>query len=276
MHKKKIIIILILLFLVLIAIKYTIKNNFNNEYFTDNYHYIECECSKQKKIKIVYFAYLKPNCWKNIVFSQMEHLLKTDILSKAELHVVLSGATKDIYDAETKIKLIFKQFISLIHFTYSYENTFEYPGIKLLYDEAIKYPEKIFLYFHSKGMVYHSNNNERIPGEIVLFKSIIENWKEIIHIFDTQDNINKVCYGCAKNGVCWFNFFWVRGTCLNTCTIPLIDKKNRYYYEGYMSTCGLKSYKDCYNMKKDQLYYSSYDIVKVYDADIEKLLNLTN
>lgn len=272
-NKITIIFILLILILLTIKLKYFIKNNINEELFTDdniNEVYV-----LEKNIKIIYFAYLKPDAWKNIVFSQMKHLLRTGILSDAELHIALSGSKEDIINAKRNIKLIFKNILSNIYFTYSYENTYEYPGIKLLYDEAIKYPKKLFLYFHSKGMVFHNNNNKRLPGEIILFKSIVENWKYIVNIFNTMPDVNKVCYGASYNGICWFNFFWIRGRCLNTCDVPIINLKNRYYYEDYMSTCGLKSYKDCYNMKNNKLYHDTKSIIEEYDKDILKLSKST-
>lgn len=62
--------------------------------------------------------------------------------------------------------MIIKNIDSNININYHTENKYEYYGINKIWQLANLYPEKIFLYFHSKGMFYRNpDNHERHPYE---------------------------------------------------------------------------------------------------------------
>ena len=258
-----------------------------------------------KKIGIVYFAFLKEDKWRTIVLPQMHDLVNCELAENADINIVLSGSEKEISSAKTEItnilspvntniqfdysyentyeypgiKKLYEKAISSakteitnilspvntnIQFDYSYENTYEYPGIKKLYEKAIEDPRKIYLYFHSKGMVFHEGENKRNELETYLFKTVITNWKHIINIFIENPDKNKVSLGSPIEGFCWYNFFWIRGNYLKKNCSPPIISDNRYYYESYLAeACKNASYEDCYNLanNNDKPYYTHADIM---------------
>ena len=70
-----------------------------------------------------------------------------------------------------------------------------------------------------------------------------------------------------KKNFIWFNFFWVRGTYLNTCENPIISD-NRYYYELW-SESGNNEMGQVYN-----LYEHNYKKYHLNEAG--KILNRLN
>lgn len=220
---------------------------------------------------VVYFAFLKEDRWRTIVLPQMQDLVDCKLAENADIDIVLSGTEEEIVSAKSEIMNILSQVNSNVQFSYSYENTYEYPGIAKLYEKANEDPEKIYLYFHSKGMVFYGEA-KRNKIEIYLFEKIIKNWENILDIFEKNPDKNKVTLGCSMEGFCWFNFFWVRGSYLkNNCTPPIITD-NRYYYESYItSDCKNATYEDCYNLadNNEKPYYIQSDIAKyVHDQEL--------
>ena len=196
--------------------------------------YLEKDDVHSKNIQIIYFTHLRKEKWKYIVIPQIQDLVDCGILLEANLVVALSGDEELIREAEIKIRDIVKSQLSYVKFTYNHENLYEYPGITALYDNALLYPEKIFIYFHSKGMWFGGDEPKRTILEKKLMENVItNNWKEIINIFNTRSDVSKVCFGSSNGGWCWFNFYWVRGKYIANCNKPEI-RPNRYYYEGYL------------------------------------------
>ena len=190
--------------------------------------------SDDKRIQIIYFSHLRKEKWKYIIIPQMNDLVNCGILSQANLLVALSGDRELVKVAERKIRDIIEPHLTFIQFTYTYENLYEYPGIKALYDSSLIEPEKIFIYFHSKGMWFGGDDKSRTRKEKTLMDNVItRNWVDILNVFDTNPDISKVCFGSSNGGWCWFNFYWVRGSYISKCNKPEI-RPNRYYYEGYL------------------------------------------
>ena len=203
--------------------------------------YLQYKNYSKNKIQIIYFSHINEAKWKNIIIPQMKGLIDCGLLSKADLLVTLSGDKKIVELIELTIRNLLKdQSESYISFIHYYENLFEYPGIKALYESAKLNPGKIFLYFHSKGMWF--GNEQYQDGRTILEKnlydSVVVNWKNALKVFDTKPDVSKICFGGSNGGWCWFNFYWVRGAYLNTCRAPRINRENRYYYEGYLGTTG--------------------------------------
>jgi hypothetical protein len=109
-------------------------------------------------------------------------------------------------------------------------NLFEYPGIHLVWSLAHKNPDKIYLYFHSKGMSRGQNNRGSYDKKI--FQSVIVPWKKVLNIFDERKTIHKIGISVSAHGWIWFNFWWVRGSYLIECVEPIIAPKQ--YYEDWL------------------------------------------
>jgi hypothetical protein len=82
-------------------------------------------------------------------------------------------------------------------------------------------------------MVFHNSDVKRNKAEEYLTNNLLNNYKQIINIFEKNHNVSKVGSFPSTSGFIWFNFFYVRGTYLKKCKDPIITK-DRYYYESYL------------------------------------------
>jgi hypothetical protein len=214
---------------------------------------MSCSCNKKKEgfsknIQIVYYAYLRKEKWRHIVLPQMQDLLDCNILSEADLLVALSGDKELMHEAEMEIRKIIDPHLVNLRFTYTEENLYEYPGINALYEESVAHPEKIYLYFHSKGMWFWGDEPVRYYGEKILFDAVVKSWNDTIEVFNTRPEINKVCFGCSETGFAWYNFYWVRGNYVAELDKPIVSE-DRYYYEHYIGEARKNmGHEDCYNI----------------------------
>ena len=203
-------------------------------------------------ICIIYFAYINPDPrknWRNILNGQMDDLIRCGVLSQSSLEIVLSGTPELTEQAQSYLESILSSYIYKT-FTIVHENNFEYEGMKRLYNLGQEYPDKIFLYFHSKGMVYYEVGQSRLWLEQMLTRITLTKWEDVLFIFGQYSDINKIgCYPANNegSGCIWFNFFWVRGSYLKTCTEPQITS-DRYYYEYWLGESGNKSLNDAYSL----------------------------
>lgn len=179
-------------------------------------------------IKIVYFVYLLPNMWYDIVIEQLSALKKlklyetaSDIFLCAISDNVELDKLKTILDSEyNKIKIVnvFK------------ENVFEYPGIKTIYEISELNENDIILYFHTKGIT--SNKHD---VRINLFKWVIETHEEIISEFNNNPKLEIATAFPNKSGTSYFNFFWVNSEYVRKyCKRPIICD-NRFKWEVWLS-----------------------------------------
>lgn len=212
-----------------------------------------CHGANKPNVKIVYFAHIRHGVWEKIVGGQMRDLKSSGLLRRSPRpHIVLTGNKPDIDKAEQLIKKIIGTDFDL---TTSYANHYEYLGIKTMHEEAQKQsPDTIFLYFHSKGMVFqHLDDHSRTIDEQVVFEKMVMGWKKILAMLDDHPGIDKVCYGASSQGWCWYNFFWVRGRLLRRCKEPTIHDDDRFYFEQYIGTeCFPTSYEDCINVMGEE------------------------
>lgn len=262
-------ILIILLFFILLILLY-------------KYYYKTCEkientqydFDTNNKIHIIYYAFIFQDRWTYIVIPQLNDLINTQLLNISNLTIVLCGDKKNIYNCKNILTELFEaNNISNYNIIYSYNNLFEYAGINELYKQGNIYPDKILLYFHSKGMIFSNNNDkQRNSDEKKLFEIVIKDWKNILPIFDNNQNINKVSVGCSEQGFCWYNFFWIRGSYLVNCNPPKISN-DRYYYEHYI---GIE-----YNIKNDLPYSDCYNLfdnnkIKFYDSYTISMIKISN
>jgi hypothetical protein len=171
---------------------------------------------------------------------------------------------------EEGVSLI-KDMLQLYKYGYDYitqtKNQFEYPGIKRLYDlSKEKSPDTLFLYMHSKGMVFH-NQEGRLDHEIILTRELLQ-WNAYCKIFDTYPNVNKAGGYAGPypgrpvmegyDGFIYYNFFWARGSYIKTLTEPNLPRENevddRWYYEYWLGNGTLD---DCYSTSIQKIGYAN-------------------
>ncbi len=124
-------------------------------------------------------------------------------------------------------------------FDVTLENSFEYPGIRNMWDIARNLPlevarNTIMVYLHTKGMVnthmYNAFHGVRTPFEVNLFHKTFDMWPEVFVKFNKHPELNKV--GCYPDvtGVMWYNVYYARASYIRTLINPTITT-DRYYYE---------------------------------------------
>ena len=215
----------------------------------------------QARINIVYYIYINPDKnWQNILKGQLFDLEQTKILEKNKLFVVICcNDSNNINDAISIIQNILNQYIHNVSISVEEKNNYEYPGIKKVYDLACQDKDAIYIYFHSKGMVYH-NSNDRLDIEIKLTRNTLCNWENVLYVFETQKNINKAGLFPGHGGFIWFNFWWARGSYIASQPEPIVSE-SRYYYEDWLRN---NTWTDCYSIKDKNISW-----FKPSDACIE-------
>jgi hypothetical protein len=226
----------------------------------------------EKQINIIYFVWINPKKnYTKIIKGQLNDILNCGILNKAKLHLEICCEYANLINY---VKSIFFETLIGVDFEFNIhtENHYEYYGIKKMYDLAIKEPTKYYLYFHSKGMFNYDNINERHKYEKTLTKGTLYQYEKVIDLFKKNNDIVKIGLFPSAHGeknFIWFNFFWARGTYLNTCEHPKISD-NRFYYEIW-SGSGNNETGKVYN-----LHENNYKKYKLNEAgDILNRLNGT-
>jgi len=135
-----------------------------------------------------------------------------------------------------------------LHVHESASNRFEYAGIHLVWRLACLRNNGVFLYFHSKGIGLRSDGNTRWWQEEALMGSVVAPWRKVLHIFETNPNVNTIgllsadgsctnpgdtCCRKPRGGYQWFNFWWARGVYLSRLVEPMITT-HRHYYEEWL------------------------------------------
>jgi FkbM family methyltransferase len=221
-------------------------------------------------ILIVYYIFInQKRDWKKIVKGQLSDLFITGLLAESKLCIHITDTTGTlIEECKNEILLLFP---FSIEFRSNTENQFEYPGFKWMYELAQEYPKSKILYLHTKGMVYH-HLDDRDMCEKTILRYTINDWKNIIKIFDENKIINKIGVYPSPEGWLWFNFFWIRAEYLTECIPPILNK-NRYYYESYIGRDAPivnKGFSDCYSLLEQKVF--SYEQSKltelIYDNNI--------
>jgi hypothetical protein len=244
-----------------------INNKLKLEYFWSN----ENKNLNQSSIYIVYFIYINPERnWKLILEGQMNDIKDTNILETNKLFIVIScNDENNIQEAKNIVNSIFINYNHNIEFTIESQNLFEYPGIKKVYDLALINKDKLFIYFHSKGMVFHQNS-KRNELEEKLTKNTFKNWQKTISIFKNNSNINKIGLLPSNSGFIWYNFWWARGDYISKLEEPIISE-DRYYYEVWLSKVKKYNCDDSYSLLNNSNNCKSFD--EVNSEDINKLIN---
>ena len=188
----------------------------------------------KNKIKIIYFAYLKPGNWESIFIEQMSALKNCGLYDLADkIYISLSCNHEDLKRCKHLIWVKFKkvQIINLFH-----ENVYEYPGIKAVYDVSLENEDSVILYFHTKGMTSGERDNGNHILRKMLTKNTIENFKTYLDEFEKNPNLDVGGVLPSEFGFVWYNFFWVKSNYVkNFCKLPE-PIGHRYYWERWLGT----------------------------------------
>ena len=151
-----------------------------------------------------------------------------------------------------------------------YKNEFEYRGILKVWLLGQKYNKKndIILYFHSKGITHHKHY-EAVKNDH--YNIILNDINKIKEIFDVFQSIDKIGYSVGGNGWVWYNFWFARGSYINSVEKPIVTNR-RYYYEDWLgrkltNSVYKNTKRNCYGFHTDKInianigsYYNPNDM----------------
>ena len=92
----------------------------------------------------------------------------------------------------------------------------------------------VFLYFHTKTMVNHGRHTTRPEAEAQMFRGTIVPWRDAITVFQRNATVTRIGMFPADGGWMWVNFWWARGSYLQTVPEP-IRTTRRHYYEDWLA-----------------------------------------
>lgn len=192
------------------------------------------------KLNIFYFAYLVSEI--DVFLDQVNLLKSSGLYNKAnKIYISIQTAKNNLCGGSIENdKEVLKALstIPLAEVIYKKsEDLYEYPGLKLAWDEAQKDKsfDSISLYFHTKGIATRNLGNTHIRK--ILEKTLLIDYENILNKFKLNLSINKIGLYKSLNGFLWFNFFYVRNSYLAYHKEPIISS-NRYYYEEYIKGKG--------------------------------------
>jgi len=198
----------------------------------------------EQVIKIVYFAYLLPNSWLPIVTEQLDSLKSLDLYEKAK-NIYFSVIADDVELATLK-SLLNEKYQKIEIINHYYENLYEYPGIKAVYDISNENEdETIILYFHSKGMTSNEHHHRER-----LFDVTIKNYEMYVNEFDKNKYLDVGCALPHSSGLSYFNFFWIRSSYMRKWVPKPIPGTDRYVWECWIG--------NSYSKKEKVVTYSPY------------------
>ena len=187
------------------------------------------------KIKIVYFAYLKPEAWLPIVTEQLDALYRiTNLYETSTIFMSVIDET----DGQTQLKqlniLLSEKYSKIQLINIFSENVYEYPGIKTVYELSSNSNNEYILYFHSKGMMSHQHSTRQI-----LFEYNIRTYENIIEEMEKDLAIDISSFIPCTSGFGYFNFWWARSSYIyNYCSKPEVSdsylKHGRFSWEMWL------------------------------------------
>jgi hypothetical protein len=188
------------------------------------------------QISIVYFTGINPRKdYKCIIGGQLDDIISSQVLSVATLYLQISCVFHELVD-EIRELIETKLTNFNFHLEFHNKNLCDYHGIKKLYDLAKEDPSKIYCYLHGKAM-FNYENYKRHAYELLLTNGTISRWRDVLNLFETNHE-NKISIACmfpSGTNIAWYNFYWVRGSYLTKCEVPVITS-NRFCYEIWLGT----------------------------------------
>lgn len=187
----------------------------------------------ERKVKIVYFAYLKPGSWEDIVLEQLWSLKNTELYNVADsIYISLCCNDNDLKRIKQHIWSKFKKIQIINHFR---NNTYEYPGFKAIWDLSQE-DDSIILYFHTKGMTSEIKTQGVKELRNFLTMNTINNYEEYINEFKKDTNLDVACIFPSEFGFSWYNFFWINSSYVKNHLEEPKVVKNRYFWERYIGS----------------------------------------
>jgi hypothetical protein len=212
----------------------------------------ESKIKEKEPIFIVYFICINPEKhWQDFVAGQILDILRSKILCSAKLFVLICGTESQIQEAQYIITSLVKNHVE---FTSVYKNEYEYPAIQKIQELATQFPDKIFIYLHSKGMFFNHPHPWRSIMNKKLTMNLFLDWDNTLHIFNKCTNIQKAGLFPAIGGWIWFNFWWARGSYIAKCK-PLEKSDDRFLCEWWLGTHGSRTWTDCYSLYYKNISY---------------------
>lgn len=211
---------------------------------------------------IVYYCYLTTK-YKQLIDKQFQRLVDSGLYDEVvDIYVNICGEEELV---KQQIEY-FKQYDKVkIYSINSVENTYEYQGLKCVYDIAETLNnDDIILYFHTKGI------SRNCSLDMELWRNVME-----YELIDNRDNIMKMFdyKTCGVMGVNLKtfpkfhfsgNFWWAKVWYLNNLVEPkkVIDDEyvtngitGRHYYEFWIS-----HFKDGFDGKMNMKGVATYDV----------------
>ena len=229
-------------------------------------------------LSVVYYIFINPDRnWKIIVEGQCKDFKFMQPHGHCFYDNIFIHICSEKYHLIDECKNLINEIgIDRIIFSQSSTNQFEYPGLKLLYDLS-KDSNDIFLYIHSKGMVFNNHVDIRSVAEQPSFRVTLYYYQKAMEIFRDNKLINKVGIWPSDKGYIWLNFFYIRGGYLQS---PPEISDYRYYYEEYIGKGGKGekgekgekgSFTDCYSLALDKIGCYDKDEVMSYICNLKNM-----
>ena len=166
-------------------------------------------------------------------------LLDPAHVSQAELHVVVScgvwGKVVEGLDCTKASRAVASKVQGLpnvsVH-TYN-GNAYEYPATHFLWQLACASPDRIFVYFHNKGVKNSLKNRHpsRISAEMLMFNEVVAPWRHYVRLFsDPATAPDAAGFAASQIDFYWHNFHWMQGRFISRLAEPYMAT-SRFYYE---------------------------------------------
>lgn len=187
---------------------------------------------------IFYFVFVPPGVsrWKWLLPAQLKDLKATGLLDVASLTVI--AATDPNSSTATKDMMLLAGIVEEIAGTSAtvtprYGNRYEYWGLYSMWEKAMSQDirqreDSVFLYMHSKGMVYHNNITEASRVDRPLFTHVIEPWREVLFHFSTVPELQKAGFAVHRHGYIFYNYIWVRSSYVARLEAPIERPLDRH------------------------------------------------
>jgi hypothetical protein len=188
-------------------------------------------------LRVVYqIAWVPNRFWATqfVVEHQLTELALIGLADTAELHLVVQ--TPNPRNILWLKGLVSRLKLPPVRYYFLERNMWEFSAMHVVWELACREdnPDALYLYMHSKG-VTRMNPGTRWREELVTFYEVVYPWRQIVHLFDSNSNIETVGFVADGSGFFWFNMWWARGSYLMRMSEPGISMTDRYYYEYYLS-----------------------------------------
>ncbi len=187
-----------------------------------------------RKIKIVYFAYLKPNEWEPIVLEQLNSLKSSKLYDISDnIYISLCCNDTDLKRLKQHIWAKYKKIQIINIFS---QNHYEYPGLKAVWDISNESDDSVILYFHTKGITSAQKYPDRHNIRRFIFKNTVENYEEYVNEFNKNPDLDIGCIFPSEFGFSWYNFFWINSSYVKNYLPEPKPVQNRYFWERYIGS----------------------------------------